>query len=595
MRDDSGRDLNTVEAEEEFMDSVDRSYLESVHFALNQVGPHGEPTSYRQAMGSAESGEWYTAIQDEFASLKKMEVWDVVPRPEDHTVVGRKWVFRKKTNANGDVVRFKARLVAKGYTQIPGMDFSDTHAPVTRLETLHLLLALAVQYDWEIRQIDVKTAYLYGNLDEEIFMEAPEGLEVPEGHVLHLKKALYGLRQAGRQWYKKLKSTLEKFGCVQVLCEPNTFVVRKVIKGQPCVLILPIYVDDLMPMGDKAMTNLFELNIGKYFDTTPPTDATLFLGIQLTRNRTANPPFLELDQFHYVTESLAKLDHDHSLNTTPLLVTERLQPNSEPKENANPDCVRQYQVLIGTAMWLMLGTHPDLAFAVGKLARFSSNPAPEHFAMVDRLYNYIYWSADFALRFTKQDNPTPPICYTDADFANDRSDQISVSGYVFTAFGTPVSWSSKKQKEVATSTAEAEYTAIFHASQQAFWIRQFAEEIGYALTEPLRVYTDSTTALAIAKGTQAHTRSKHIDIRYHKIRERVTNKVIELVYVRSKDNLADIMTKQLSRSAHHKALVALGFNIDEDTPISPPEPSNNNAEEQEVSQLLGDDEEEEES
>jgi len=215
--------------------------------------------------------------------------------------------------------------------------------------------------------------------------------------------------------------------------------------------------------------------------------------------------------------------------------------------------------------------------------------------MVDRLYNYIYWSADFALRFTKQNNPTPPICYTDADFANDRSDRISVSGYVFTAFGTPVSWSSKKQKEVATSTAEAEYTAIFHASQQAFWIRQFAEEIGYALTEPLRVYTDSTAALAIAKGTQAHTRSKHIDIRYHKIREHVTNKVIELVYVQSEDNLADIMTKQLSRSAHHKALVALGFNIDEDTPISPPEPSNNNAEEQEVSQLLGDDEEEEES
>ena len=583
-----GRDLNAAEAEEAFLNQVDQSYFESVLFALNQAGPNGEPSSYKEAMESDDRDNWQVAIDDEFASLQKMKVWEVVPRPKNRTVVGCKWVFRKKLHADSTVSRYKARLVAKGYTQVPGMDFSDTHAPVTRLETIRFLLSLAVQKDWEIRQIDVKTAYLYGDLDEEIFMEAPEGLDVPEGYVLLLKKVLYSLKQAGRQWYEKLKSTLIKFACVQVQCEPNTFVVRKVIGKTTLTLVLPVYVDDLMPIGDKTLTDQFEDYIGEYFDISPPTDAKLFLGIQLERDRVANPPYLELSQYHYAQDILQRLEHDHTIATTPMVATVKLVPNPEPKKDANPAQVKFYQTCIGMAMWLMLGTRPDIAFAVGKLARFSSNPSQDHLNALKRLFDYICWSADFGLRFIKQDNPEFPICHVDADFAGDPSDRISVTGYVFMSFGTPFSWSSKKQPVVATSTAEAEYTAMFYASQQAFWIRQFSQEIGFPFTKPLEIFSDSQAALSIASGTHTHGKTKHLDVKLHKIREYVNTKHINLNFIRGEDNKADILTKPLAHKQFHKAVEWFSFSVD-GYPDSPPDPGNS-AEEQEVSsQLLEED------
>ena len=239
-------------------------------------------------------------MREEIKSLERLGVWEVVPQPNKHNVMGCKWVYRIKTDAQGEVTCYKAHLVAKSYSQVPGMDFSDTFTPVTRLEIICLMLVIAVQQDWEIRQINVKTAYLYGDLDEEIFMEPPKGFPVPDGQVYHLKKALYGLKQAGRQWYFKLKSVLTEFSFSQIQCKPHTFIVQKVVDRVNRTLVIPVYVDNLLLIGDKVLTDVFEQDIGKYFDVTLSGDASYFLGIRLQRDRQANPPYLTLNQHQFV-------------------------------------------------------------------------------------------------------------------------------------------------------------------------------------------------------------------------------------------------------------------------------------------------------
>ena len=183
----------------------------------------------------------------------------------------------------------KRHGTARGFSQTYGVDYKDTFAPVTCLETLRLMFALAVEQNWEIRQIDVKNAYLYGDLDEEIYMEAAKGMDIPKGKVLRLKKALYGLKQAGQAWYTKLRSVMKQFGLTQVPCKPHLFAVQKTIKQREYTLVVPVYVDDLFPISDKILTDQFEEYIGKYLDVTILGNASFFLGIRVTRNRTATP------------------------------------------------------------------------------------------------------------------------------------------------------------------------------------------------------------------------------------------------------------------------------------------------------------------
>jgi len=239
------------------LEKVEAAYLQNVELFASISLPD-EPRTYREAADSPEADHWRKAMDDEISSLTQMKTWEVVPRPEDRETVESKWVYRIKHNANGEIARYKARLVAKGYTQVSGLDFNETYAPVTRLETIRLLFGLAVEKDWEIRQIDVKTAYLNGDLDEEIYMEPPDGLEIPDGMVLRLRKAIYGLKQAGRQWYLKLKSVLVKLGFTQVINDPHTFVCHRQEGGTHQTPLFPGYVETRWPIANKALADCFE-------------------------------------------------------------------------------------------------------------------------------------------------------------------------------------------------------------------------------------------------------------------------------------------------------------------------------------------------
>ena len=261
-------------------------------------------------------------------------------------------------------------------------------APVTRLDTLRLLAANAAEHDWEFCQIDVKTAYLYGELDEEVYMEVPEGLEdVPEDHVLLLIKALYGLKQAGHQWYQTLKSVMEQFGMKQVKSNPHTFITYKTIKGEQKTLIIPVYVDDLFPFSDKILVDEFKSWIPDYFETTPPCDAHYFLGICVTRSRipkspTTVKPYVALDQITFIERVVATISEfypEHTiLGQRTVLPAQPIEPNSHPKLLADRTRVRKFQSAVGQLMYIMLATQPDLAYPVGMLARHAlsvSDPA----------------------------------------------------------------------------------------------------------------------------------------------------------------------------------------------------------------------------
>ena len=251
--------MEDTESEGAMLEKQDQAYLQSVKQFV-QEDPPGDPTTYRQATEGGDSEKWETAMKEEIDSLEKMGTWKVVPLPEGRKPITCKWVYRTKRDADGNPMRYKARLVARGFSQVYGKDYMETHAPVTRLETIRLLLVIACMKDREVKQFDVKSAYLYGELEEEIFMEPPPGYNVPEGFVLLLVKALYELKQAGRQWYKTLSETLRKHGLVQLATDPHTFIVHRMYKGKRCTLIVPVYVDDLLPLGKKRYVEEFQPN-----------------------------------------------------------------------------------------------------------------------------------------------------------------------------------------------------------------------------------------------------------------------------------------------------------------------------------------------
>ena len=477
-------------------------------------------------------------MKEEITSLQKHETWEVFPCPPNKNIVSCKWVYRVKYNTDGKVTCYKARLIARGFTQVFGIDYTETFAPVTRLETIRMLFTLAVQQDWEVCQIDVKTAYLYGDLDEEIYMEAPQGYDVPDKHVLRLTKALYGLKKAGCQWYRKLKGSLSEFGLKEVHNEPHTFVVNKVVNDQKCTLIVPIYVDDSFPIGDKVLVDEFENFIPSYFEISPPCDAHYFLGICVKRNCSPSKgmPYLALDQIKYI-ELLTDLMKSEG---TPLkkyatpLSTQEIIDNPRPKEEANSDKVKIYQHLIGQLMYLMMGTRPDLAYAVGLLSRYSSNPSDHHFKCITRAFGYLDYYQNSTLTYRMKPDETPNIirAYTDANYAGEKSTAKLTSGYLYTLHDTVFSWASKRQETVAESTMEAEYIALAQTGRHAAWVIGFMEEIGHPLKGLLPVFCDNEAAISNATGEEvSFKRSKYINVKYHKIREHIANNEIKVKYV----------------------------------------------------------------
>ena len=452
--------------------------------------------------------------------------------------LGYKWIFKRKMKADGSIDKYKARLVVKGYRQTEGIDYFDTYSPVTRITSIRLIIALAALYNLEIHQMDVKTAFLNGELNEEIYMEQPEGFVAPgqERKVCKLVKSLYGLKQAPKQWHEKFDLVMMSNGfhinecdkCVYVKCISDNYV------------IVCLYVDDMIITGSninviKATKNM----LANKFDMKDMGVADVILGIKITK---ATEGYV-ISQSHYIEKILDKFDKDNSnIAITPVDVNLHLTKNTGV-------CISQleYSRIIGSLMYVMNCTRPDIAYSESKLSRYASNPNSDHWKAIVRVLRYLRYTTNYGLHYSKY--PAVLEGYSDANWISDTKDTKSTSGYVFTLGGASISWKSSKQTCIARSTMESEFIALDKAGEEAEWLRNFLEDIPMwpKPVSAICIHCDSQSAIGRAQSQMYNGKSRHIRRRHNTVRQLISNGIISIDYVKSKDNIADPLTKGLTR------------------------------------------------
>ena len=517
-----------------------------------------EPTNIKDAFSGEHANEWKSAIQSEYDSLMDNNTWNLVPRPSDKNVIGNRWVFKVKRCADGSLERFKARLVAQGYTQSQGVDYQEVFAPVARYNSIRSLLAVANVCDWEIHQMDVKTAFLHGNLEEEIFMEQPEGFvnEDQPDFVCKLNKSLYGLKQAARCWNISIDNYLMSSGYKK--CSADSCVYIKSVKsesGKIDFVIIAIYVDDMIFFSNNTkMLEKEKSDLAKKFRVEDLGELHYVLGMCIKRNRRLRT--LSITQTKYLEGLLKRLNMENCKPvSTPLEPNTKYQPLAEDEK---PVDVKEYQIAIGSITYVTTISRPDLSAALGILSKFMANPGTEHWKGIKRILRYIKGTLNYGLLYSCDGTIPILIGYSDADWGGDLSTRRSTSGYVFQIQGNTVSWCSKRQACVSKSTTEAEYIALSTASQEGVWLRRLLNDISIKQDDATIIYEDNQGAIELSRNPKFHNRTKHIDVCYHYIREKVNQNLINVKYCASNDMLADVMTKGLSKVQFEKFRNMLG-------------------------------------
>ncbi|KAH9803717.1 hypothetical protein KPL71_001892 [Citrus sinensis] len=406
-----------------------------------------------------------TTMQEEIEALHKNKTWELIPLPHGRKAIGNKWVYKIKRDGNDQVERYRARLVVKGYAQKEGIDFNEIFSPVVRLTTVRIVLAMCATFDLHLEQLDVKTAFLHGELEEEIYMLQLEGFTEKrnENLVCKLNKSLYGLKQSPRCWYKRFDSFIMSLGYNR-LSSDNCAYYKRFEDNDSIILLL--YVDDMLIAGpNKDRIQELKAQLAREFEMKDLGPANKILGI------------------------------------------------------------------------------PDIAQAVGAVSRYMANPGGEHWIAVKRILRYIRGTSDVALCYGESEFTVRG--YVDSDFARDLDKRKSTTGYVFTLAGATVSWVSKLQTVVALSTTEAEYMAATQACKEAIWIQRLLEELEHG-QEKISVFCDSQSALHFARNPAFHSRTKHIGVQYHFVREVVEDGSVDLQKIHTKENLADVLTKPIN-------------------------------------------------
>jgi len=510
-----------------------------------------EPLTLQEALADPDAAAWKRAWESELESLHKNHTWVICKLPKDRNIVGCRWLFRKKDDG-----RYKVRLVAKGYSQTPGIDFNETFAPVAKFTTIRVLLALVAENDWELHSMDVKTAFLNGELEEEVYMECPEGIKDDEqpDSVCRLVKAIYGLRQSPRAWYQKIHTFFTDHAFIRSTQDYSLYIHygRKVIAL--------VYVDDLVLAAAKIEDiSWIKTTLAQAFEMTDLGKLKVFLGLEIRRDR--SQLLLSISQQRYIDRILERHGmQDSRPSLTPLDPNTRLRSDPIGESSLHDTqhiSLEVYQSAVGSLMYAMLGTRPDIAYSVGLVSQFSHTPEPAHWIAVKRIFRYLVATRHYVLQYGLNNNTGG---YSDADWGAGH-DRKSIGGFVFLMDGGAISWASKKQSSIALSTTEAEYMAMTQATKEIMWLRILLDEIGAFkhIGSISQLHADNQGAIALARNPEYHARTKHIDIQYHFIRHQVTAEKIHLRYCTSSNMVADIMTKALPRVAHQKHMLAMGI------------------------------------
>lgn len=508
---------------------------------------HEDPYTYSEA---AEENKWREAMDAEIESIKRNDTWELVDLPEGVKEIGVKWVYKTKMNEKGEVEKFKARLVAKGYSQRQGVDYDEVFAPVARWDTIIMLLAEAARRQWIVYQLDVKSAFLHGVLKETVFVAQPKGYENigEEYKVYKLKKALYGLKQAPRAWYSKIEEYFTREGFNKYQLE-HTLFIKHGTKGR--ILIISMYVDDVIFTGnDLEMCEKFKASMQEEFEMTDLERMCYFLGVEIDQSQ--NEIFL--CQKKYAAEVLSKFGmEDCNPVNNPMVPGTKLSKDME-GEDVDPSLYKQ---LIGSLMYLT-ATRPDIMFVVCFLSRFMVQPKAAHLLAVKRVLRYIKGTLQMGLLYTSFGEGSLQA-YTDSDFAGDIDSGRSTSGYAFLMSNAAVAWSSKKQPIVTLSSTEAEYVAASFCATQCLWMKRILSNFNQAEEEEcVTILCDNSSSIKLSKNPVLHGRTKHIQVRFHFLRELVKEEEVNLVHCGTQDQIADIMTKPLKLETFIKLRKMLG-------------------------------------
>ena len=477
--------------------------------------------------------------------MEENQVWDLVEAqqvPSERTILGNRWVYVKKSSQDGRARRYRARLVVQGFMQEKGVDYNETYAPVTSLTTVRLLLSLAVEWGVVPHQMDVKTAFLYGHLDEDVFMKQPEGYvdaTRPQA-VCKLKKSMYGLKQAPRQWYLRITDVLTDAGFVVSDADNGLLI----LQSQGKLLLMSLYVDDLLIVSRCSnLQNQVKTTLTHHFKMSDMGRAEMILGIEVTHPRDGA---MALTQSCFIRETLTEFGMlDCSPTKTPM------EPGLQlPAVVRDQNIIEEsrFRRLIGKLMYLANAVRPDIVYPVSYLARFASGPSTEHWQAAKRVLRYLAGTTDTGIHYSATKTSTPCFsCYTDADWAGDRNDRKSTTGFVAFLNANPISWGSKKQSVVALSTMEAEFISASRGLQELLWLRKLSKTItnDSSLERPL-LFCDNQSAIEFSNNLGLKERTKHIDIKYMFARDHIQKGEVELRYVPTNEMLADMMTKALA-------------------------------------------------
>ena len=519
---------------------------------IPSYAPPEEPSSIDEALRSPHAPQWLEALSTEMNSLEANSTWTLVPRPHDRKVIGTKPVFRVK-DAETTKPRFKARIVAQGYSQIPGLDYTDTFAPVVKATSLRVLLAIVFILHLLIYQFDFETAFLNPTIDHEVYVEQPPYFEVRNRNrrdwVYLLNKALYDLKQSPLLWSNELKQALIDIGFEQSIADESIFIYDHNDK----YIILAVYVDDILALAASQHEIQFVFNaLSGKFKLRNLDPVKKFLGLDI--HRPTPTGHIYLSQSTYARKMLHKFDMtNYNPVKSPCEPSVQLHKRTFDEESADGEL---YHQMIGSLMFLAQYTRPDIAYAISSLSQFNKDPSIHHIRAVKHLMRYIQGTKDLCIAFDC-DVVTLPIGYSDASYANNPDDRKSTSGYVFFYANGIISFQCQKQSVIALSTMESEYMALSDAAKEAIFLLKLLRSLKVDISRPIIINTDSQSALDHVKNNVKHSRTKHIDVRHHFIRDACSSKHVTLDHVPAASQIADVLTKPLGPTKHAEALKML--------------------------------------
>jgi Reverse transcriptase (RNA-dependent DNA polymerase) len=537
-------------------DNIDNTEYGEIAFLSMLEGSMDEPRFFNEAWNHSDNNEresWRQAIEKELLDMEKKKVWEIIDKssvPKERSLIGNKWVFKQKKNGV-----YRARLVALGYSQVPGVDFSENYAPVVNDITTRIMLVLKMVNNWTSETIDVETAFLYGDLTEEIYMTIPKGLEEFTNRQLtdkcvKLNKSIYGLVQAARAWWKQFTTSLQKIGFSKCLND-NCLMMKTDKKG---VTILCIYVDDVCLFGNQEAIETTIKQIETIYSIKRVGPLTEFIGVNMEMKgddlylgQTDTLKRLE-DKFKGDIERMKAYETPAGANET----INRPDKNDELLEKAKQD---KYRSGVGIILWLMKHSRPDISNAIREASKVMDGATKQHWKYLLRVIKYVIETKQKKLRYTLKKEKMKKIViqgFCDSDYAGDRETRKSVAGYVIYILGCMVAWKSKSQKSVALSSSEAEYISISEITKDILFVKQILEFLKQEIEYPINIKVDNIGAIYMAENNMSNNQTKHVNTRYHFVRELIEDGTIKVEFVRSENNDSDIFTKNVGKELYLK-------------------------------------------